>query len=101
MMDYHDLGIGGAAILLSFQGCSNSTSIELKLSQLLTDKKIHMWGAAPMQRNFAQVLQRQGEGSRMSLLKFKLNGVHGDHAQSLQLATIAQEFLKDDDAVKN
>lgn len=44
MMDYHVLGIGGAAISLSFKGCSDATSIELKFSQLLNDENIQMWG---------------------------------------------------------
>ena len=32
LMDYHVIGIGGAAIFLSFLNCTNSTSIKLKLS---------------------------------------------------------------------
>ena len=48
MMEYHVLGIGGAAISLSFLDCLSSTSIELKFSQLLNDDNIQMWGNAPM-----------------------------------------------------
>ena len=34
----------------------------------------------------------------MALLKCMLNELHGDHAQSLQLATVAQTLIKDDEA---
>ena len=40
MMDYHVLGIGGAAISISFSKCMRSTGIELKSSPFLTDVNI-------------------------------------------------------------
>ena len=98
MMDYHVLGIGGAAISLSFLDCLSSTSIELKFSQLLNDDNIQMWGNAPMRRNLIRVLQKRGKATRMPLLKCMLKELHGDHSQSLQLATVAQTLIKDDEA---
>ena len=98
MIDHHVLGIGGAAISLSFLDCLSSTSIELKFSQLLNDDNIQMWGNAPMRRNLIRVLQKRGKATRMPLLKYMLKELHGDHSQSLQLATVAQTLIKDDEA---
>ena len=97
MMDYHVLGIGGAAVSLSFLNCVNYTGIELKFSQLLTDVNIQMWGVAPMRRNLVRTLQRRTKDTRMGLLKCMLDELSGDHAQSLQLATIAQQLMTEDD----
>ena len=38
-LEYHIIGIGGAAISLSFDGCSSSTSIELEVSQVLYNER--------------------------------------------------------------
>ena len=96
MIDYHVLGIGGAAVSIGFSNCVSSTSIELKFCQLLSDNNIQMWGVAPMRRNLIRALQRRGKNSRMGLLKCMLDELLGDHAQSLQLATMAQHLLPDD-----
>ena len=48
MMDYHVLGIGGAAISIIFSNCIRLTGIELKCSQLLTNFNIQMWGVQPL-----------------------------------------------------
>ena len=100
MIDYHVLGIGGAAISVSFVNCISSTSIELKFSQLLTDANIQLCGVSPMRRNLIRALQRRGKSSRMGLLKCMLDELSGDHAQSLQLAMTAQQLLTEDDGVK-
>ena len=94
LMDYHVLGIGGAAISLSFLGCAYSTDIELKFSQILMDSHIQIWGLAPMRRNLLRVLQRRASSTRMSLLKCMLDEFTGDHAQSLQLAMSAQQIIQ-------
>ena len=44
LVDYHVLGIGGAAISLSFLGCADSTSIKLRLSQIIMDDNVQIWG---------------------------------------------------------
>ena len=80
MIYYHVLGIGGAAISLSFLNCISYTGIELKFSQLLTDIDIQMWGVAPMRRNLIQALQQRGKASRMGLLKCMLDEMSGNHA---------------------
>ena len=96
MIDYHVLGIGGAAVSIGFSNCVSSTAIELKFCQVLSDNNIQMWGVAPMRRNLVRALQRRGKKSRMGLLKCMLDELSGDHAQSLQLATMAQNLLSDD-----
>ena len=97
MINYHVLGIGGAAVSLSFLNCVNFNGIELNFSQLLTDVNIQMWGVAPMRRNLVRTLQRWTKDTRMGLLKCMLDELSGDHAQSLQLATIAQQLMTEDD----
>ena len=97
LIDYHVLGIGGAAISLSFVNSSCSTGIELKFSQILVDVNVHIWGVTPMRRNMIRALQRRGKGSRMGLLKYMLDELWGDHVQTLQIATVAQEIIKEDD----
>ena len=100
MIDYHVLGIEGASVSLTFSNCVRSTGIELKFSQLFRDTNNQMWGVAPMRRNLARALQRRGKASRMGLLKRMLDELSGDHAQLLQLATIAQQLISDDNTVK-
>ena len=60
-----------------------------------------MWSVAPMMKNLAWVLQRRGNVSIMSLLKYMLNKLHYDRTKTLQLATIVTELLKDDSVVIN
>ena len=53
-------------------------------------------GCHPIWRNLIRALQRRGKKSRMELLKCMLDELSGDHAQSLQLATMAQQLMSDD-----
>ena len=91
------MGIGGAAISLSFVKCARSTGIELKFSQILVDVNVQIWGVTPMRRNMIRCLQRRGKGSRMGLLKCMLDELWGDHAHTLQISTMAQEILNEDE----
>ena len=100
MIDYHVLGISGAAVSLRFLNCINYNSIELKFVQLLTDINIQMWGVALMRLNLIRALQRRGKASRVGLLKCMLDEVSGDHSQSLKLVTIAQQLVENDETAK-
>ena len=55
-MDYHVLGIGGTATFLNFPGCDRSTAIKLRLSQILTDDNIQIWGVSSMKHNLSREL---------------------------------------------
>ena len=88
------LGIGGAAISLSFLDCANSTSIELKFSQIIMDDNIQIWGLCPMRRNLLRVIHRRVKSTRMALLKCMLDEFIGDHAQTLQLAMSVQHIIQ-------
>lgn len=57
------IGVGGAAISLSFDKCYYSTSIEVKFSHILIDEDFQMWGPLPMKRNLYRVLYRWPNGS--------------------------------------
>ena len=94
LMDYHVLGIGGAAISLGFLGCANLTSIELFFCQILIDSNIQIWGVCPMRYNLLRVLQWRASISKMALLNCMLDEFTGYYAQSLQLATSTQQIIK-------
>ena len=72
-MDYHVLGIGGAAISISLYQFDDSKSIELKFSQILTDVDIQVCGVSPMKRNLLRNLQRRAATSRGAILKCMLD----------------------------
>ena len=60
-LDYHIIGIGCAAISLSFDKCSPSTSIEFDFSQVLRDKYFQVSGFAPRKRNMMRSLSHRSK----------------------------------------
>lgn len=67
-LEYHVVGIGGAAVSMSFPNCKASTSIELKFSELLEDKDIQLWGTTSNKWNLSQAIKKKKGVARNQLL---------------------------------
>ena len=91
-LEYHVIGIGGSAIILSFDGCRAPTSIELKFSQVLNDKHLQIWGVAPMKRNMIRSLLRRSRDTRSTLIKQLIEVCYGDHHQVYHLVVLDQHL---------
>ena len=94
-LEYHVVGIGGAAISLSFPNCNTSTSIEFKFSQFSQDKDIQLWGTTSNKRNLNRVIKKKQGVARNQLLRVLIDKLYGDHNQILQLCVLQPQLVTD------
>ena len=101
-ISFHVVGIGGAAIAISFNDCPGHTSIEYKFQNVLSDQDIQIWGPAPMKRNLMQAIKkRTNKESAMILVQQLLTELRGDHSQTIHLvASCTSHFASDTDKGK-
>ena len=93
---YHVLGAGGDALLIAFDECADSTSIEVKFSDILNEKEFQIWGNAPMKRNLYRVLYRRRSliGKKTALIQM-FDELYADHNQVVQLASQTGNLLNE------
>ena len=95
-LEYHILGIGGATISLLFDEYSSSTSMELKILQLMYNEHLHIHDRSLTKWNLLCYLSCKSKDTRSALIKQLLEEFHSDHHQVYHLTVITKHLNSQD-----